>query len=40
MKQFETDKPYVRYSLLILGVLIASFTGTIAGILLVGTFLK
>jgi hypothetical protein len=40
VKQFETDKPYLRYSLLILGVLIASFTGTVAGVLLIGYLLK
>jgi hypothetical protein len=40
MKQFETDKPYLRYFLLTLGVLMASFIGTIAGILLIGSIFK
>lgn len=36
MKTFLTDKPILRYSLLALGFLICSFTGTLAAILLFG----
>ena len=40
MKTFNTDKPFIRYSLLLVGVIIASFTGAVAATLLVGYLLK
>lgn len=40
MKTFFTDKPFIRYTLLTLGVCIASFVGSIAGILLISILLK
>jgi len=40
MKQFNSDKPVLRYSILIVGVIIAAFVGTVAASLLMGTILK
>jgi hypothetical protein len=34
MKTFDSDKPILRYILLSVGILMASFTGTISALLL------
>ena len=40
MKTFNTDKPFIRYALLFLGVVVASLTGTISAIIFFGYLLK
>ena len=39
-KTFNSDKPLLRHVLLLFGVAVASFVGTIAAILLTGTILR
>ena len=40
MKTFIDDKPILRYSLIIFGVIMGSFLGTISATLLLGVLLK
>jgi hypothetical protein len=40
MKQFISDKPVLRYTLLFLGVMIAAFVGAVSASLLTGVLLK
>ena len=40
MKTFNDDKPILRYSLIIFGVIIGSFFGTISATILLGVILK
>ena len=40
MKTFVTDQPYLRYALLFIGAVIASFTGAVVALLLFGVLFK
>ena len=40
MKTFLSDRPILRYSFLFLGLIVGSFTGCIAAIILLGVIFK
>lgn len=40
MKTFEEDRPILRYSLMIVTIIISSFVGTISAALLFGVLFK